>query len=185
MTNYKHLDIDVVNELKAVNEVADLENIVDELAGFKMSLLSVPCADNELQDVRAEIIDGMEKVVKWINDRLETGFYDYDTCEELREYRYYMKKCIIELQYMVKHSIKVHFQIHEWGKRWEDIPVKTMTVQALNEDDCKGIAYMKMKELSLYEEKEIRFTYNDSSQGKYIGHQYTFAESKRRKEQQQ
>ncbi|UGO50860.1 hypothetical protein PQE70_gp007 [Bacillus phage vB_BanS_Nate] len=181
----KHLDIDVVNELKAVNEVADLENIVDELAGHKMSLLSVVCSDDELQDVRAEIIDGMEKVVQWINERLESGFWSYDVCEELREFRYYMRTCITELTYMLKYSIKVNFQIGEWGKRWEDTPVKIMTVQGLSEDDCKGVAYMKMKELSNLEEKEIRFTYNNSSQGHYVGHHHAFNESKRRKEQQQ
>ncbi|AGI11797.1 hypothetical protein X915_gp007 [Bacillus phage vB_BanS-Tsamsa] len=174
MTNYKHLDIDVVNELKAVNELSDLENIIDELASHKMSLLSVPHADNELQDVRAEIIDGMEKVVKWINDRLESGYWGYDMARELKEQKWYLMECLQELKYMLEHSITVNFQLYEDGKRWEDTPVKTMTVQGLSENDCRGIAYIKMKELSNLEEREVRFTFNYSTQGHYVGHHHTF-----------
>lgn len=185
MTNYKHLDIDVVNELKAVNELSDLENIVDELVSFKMSLLYTPHADNELQDVRSEIVDGMEKVVTWITERLETGFYDYDMCEELREIRYELRTCITELKYMLKYSIVLHYQIYEFGKRWEDIPSKKMTVQAFSEKDCRSLGFKRMKELAELEETEIRFTVNNSSQGHYIGHEFVFAELKRRKEQQQ
>lgn len=181
----KHLEIDVQNELKAVNEFADLENIVDELASHKMSLLSVPHADNELQDVRSEIISGMELVVQWINERLETGFWSYEMCEELRDMKAYVRRCLIELTYMVEYSITVNYQVYEFGKRWEDTPTKVMTVQGLSEQDCRGLAYHKMKDLSDYEETEIRYTVNNSSQGNYVGHEHAFRQSLKRKEQQQ
>ncbi|MDS7057219.1 hypothetical protein NXG04_07955 [Klebsiella pneumoniae] len=174
MTNYKHLDIDVVNELKAVNELSDLENIVDELASHKMSLLSVPHADNEMQEVREEIIHAMETVVRWINDRLESGFWGYDMVRELKEQKWYLMECLQELKYMLKHSITVNFQLYEDGKRWEDTPTKIMTIQALNEQDCRSIAYKKIKELSDLEETEIRYTINYSTQGHYVGSDYTF-----------
>uniref|UniRef100_A0AB39C7N2 Uncharacterized protein n=1 Tax=Bacillus phage KoopaTroopa TaxID=3234046 RepID=A0AB39C7N2_9CAUD len=182
---YKHLDINVKEELEKVNNLDDFENVIDELASMKMSLLSVVCDDNELQDVRAELVHAMEYTVKWINERLESGYWCYDTCQELREQKYYLMQCLSELKYMTKYSIKVNFQIHEFGKRWEDTPVKTMTVTALNEVDCRGLAGYKMKELSNLEEKEIRYTINHSSQGHYVGHNWTFKESLRRKEQQQ
>ncbi|UGO50601.1 hypothetical protein PQE68_gp010 [Bacillus phage vB_BanS_Sophrita] len=170
--------IKAVDFLSQVRTVEEFETFVSLLASTKGAITSQlqGFANDTLTSDIEELISEMEYTVQWINDRLESGAYDgnYDVLDSLRGHKSYLNKSIFQLQNNIEYSITIQIQQYTEGLEWKDTPVEERKIYGVDREECESNAYQLVKIISKINENEIRYTINNSSNGRYVGSDYKF-----------